>query len=189
LIVARENLSRDPKQIRTRLRRRGVNTERDIAMYVEEVWKKPIEEWDLEELAYGRPRNKNGTFQGRSPRWVTPAVQKEAKRRLMTHTYAKMGGLVDKAIKVMLDLMESDAVDDKGKPIVDARVRLAAAQFIVEHVVGKPKALVEIEEAGSETRTAIAAAIVLDDGQSQDHHEDVVDAELVEDEDDGDFNE
>jgi hypothetical protein len=64
--------------------------------------------------------------------------------------------------------MTSEEVDEKGRPIVDAGTRLRAATFIVEHVLGKPKAVVEI---GGEdfTRAALASAIILDDGMPQGH--------------------
>jgi len=50
---------------------------------------------------------------------------------------------------------------------VDARTKLDAAKFILEHIKGKATAVVEIE-AGDFTRRMIASAIVLDDGEAQD---------------------
>lgn len=155
-------------------------------MYAELVWQKPLREWDMEELARGKPRNKKGNFQGPTPGWVTPEVQKEVKRRLMSRTRQDLSLHLSSAINVIKDLMESEEVDDKGRPLVDARTRLAAAMFIIENTIGKPKALLEISDATDNVKAAIAAAIVLDDGLPQDHHGEIVEAEIVEEEEDDD---
>lgn len=172
-------LSRDPKQIRNRLRRAGRTLERDMEM----LYNKPMDEWDLEELARGRPRNKSGNFMGRVPGWCTPAIQREAKRRLMDVTYGSLAKYAQHAVKVIYDLMMSEEVDEKGRPLVDARTRLACAQFIVENIVGKPKAVIEVEAADM-TRQLLASAIVLDDGKPQGHLQ-ILEGEVVEDDDAG----
>lgn len=173
-------LSKKPEQIRNRLRR-GKALEADIRLYAEHVWGKPIEDWDMAELAHGRPRNKNGNFAGMAPKWCTRAVQQEAKRRLLTMTMGQLAGHTDIAIKAMKNLIESTEVDDNGKPIVDARTRFAAAAFIIEHVIGKPTAIIQVDQT-DEARSAIAAAIVLDDGQPQGHLTNVVEGEIVDEE-------
>lgn len=160
-------LSRNPKQIRNRLRR-GTALDADIKIYTEEVWKKPIEEWDMGELAYGRPRGPDGKFRGAAPKWITRHVQQEAKRRLLTMTMSQLAGHTDIAIKAISKLITSTEVDDNGKPIVDARTRFAAAAFIVEHVIGKPTAIIQVD-ASEDTKSAIASAIILDDGRPQGH--------------------
>src|SRR5262245_63124610 len=59
------------KQMRARARRK-----RKKAGESEEFKRlyKPIEQWDPEELARGRPRSRDGNFTGRPPRWITRAV-------------------------------------------------------------------------------------------------------------------
>jgi hypothetical protein len=79
-----------PKQIRARARRRGEKAKRKgrqgkagaimtpdelAAMY------KPLEDWDLEELARGRPRAQDGTFRGRSTGWINRETHEEAMKR------------------------------------------------------------------------------------------------------------
>jgi hypothetical protein len=174
-------LSKEPQQIRNRLRRKGKKFQEDLDMYAELAWHKPIAEWDIEELARGRPRDKGGKFRGRTPMWITPAVQQEAKKRLLNETMGKLSHHIDKAVVTIGNLMTSEEVDDKGKPIVDARTKLAAAQFILENFLGKPKAIVELT-AGDETKSILASAIILDDGLPQGHLE-ILDAEIVEDDD------
>jgi hypothetical protein len=87
------------------------------------------------------------------------------------------------AIKTVAKLMTSEEVDEKGKPIVDARTQLAASVFVIEHIIGKPTAIVELT-ADDFTRQAIAAAIVLDDGKPEDHF--VVNGEVVEEDESDD---
>lgn len=171
------NMSTKPYQMRNRLRRAKKRAEKtgddtdlkwEIARYSEVTGFKPVEEWDLEELAHGKPRNADGSFRGRPPTWITPEVTREAKKLLYTQTLGKMGAHVDTAVKVVANLMTNEETDDKGKPIVDARTKLAAAQFIIEHVVGKPDKVVTLDATDS-ARQMFAAAIVLDDGQPQGH--------------------
>lgn len=159
-----ETLSKDPKQIRRRVRRAHGKIQADVDLYLKEAYGKPIEEWDLEELARGRCRDQNGQFRGQAPQWITPTVQKEARRRLLEHAFGTMAGHVDLAIQTLVNLIQSEDVDDKGKPIVDGRTKLQACIFILEHVMGKPKAVVELHDT-NEAKSALAAAIVLDDGK------------------------
>ena len=171
-----EDLINTPKQIRNRLRRYSRLNAKNPSKKLQDkihaemakLYNKPIEEWDAAELAFGRPRDENGEFKGRAPMWVTAQVQQEAKRRLMSHTFSNVAGEIDSAIGVIHNIMTDTSVDDKGRPVVDAKTKLTAATFIIEHILGKPKAVVE-GLGDSFTKAAIAAAIVLDDGQPQDH--------------------
>lgn len=178
-------LSTKPSQVRVRLRRAAKgNAKRDGRMErdIEMLYQKPIEDWDNEELARGRPRNKNGGFTGRVPTWITPTIQKEAKKRLLDETFGAMSMHVHSAIRTVVKLMTSEETDEKGKPIVDARTQLAAAMFLIENIVGKPKAIMEVQ-AEDFTRQALAGAIVLDDGLPEDHFV-VVEGSVVEEPDD-----
>lgn len=178
-------LSTDPAQIRRRLRR-GKNREEDIALYAEHShYFKPVHDWDLEELAHGRPRGKNGGFQGRAPGWLTAEIVREARKRLVDHTSGLLGKHVEFAVRTMIKLIKSEEYDEKGRPIVDAKTKLQACMFIIEHVKGKPQQFMEVD-ATNFTRQMVAAAIILDDGSPQD--EPVVlegEFEEQEEEDDG----
>jgi len=164
-----ETLSVKPAQIRRRLRR-NVGTKHhkeDLELLIRHAGFKPIEEWDLEELARGMPKNKRGRFSGKPPTWITPDIMREAKKRLLAHTNALIGEQVDKAMEVIVGLMTDETVDDKGRPCVDAATKLKCAQFIIEHVKGKATTILELESTDV-VRQAIASAIVLDDGSPQD---------------------
>ena len=173
-----DKISREPRQIRNRLRRGSANITADIEM----LYSKGLEDWDWEELARGMPRNKLGTFSGKAPKWITPMVQIEAKRRLLSQVHGEMAVYLSDAIKTVVSLMGSTKLDDNGRPIVDAKTKLAAATFIIEHLIGKPQSALTIEAKVEEKHKAIAAAIILDDGSSQDGL--VIDGDIVGDEDD-----
>lgn len=163
----KEKLSTNPAQIRRRLRR-GRNVEEDLELYAKHHHSfRPVADWDIEELAHGMPRNSAGAFRGRPPAWVTETVVREARKRLIDHTTGLLGGQVEFAVKTMIKLIKSDERDDKGRLIVDAATKLKACMFIIEHVKGKAKEIVEVD-ATDMTKKMIAAAIILDDGAPQD---------------------
>lgn len=145
-------------------------------MYQDVVIGKRIEDWTLEELARGRPYVDGKPMKGTTPKWMTPQVQMEVKRRLLDEIYGMLGEHLHLSVKVMADLLNSNEVDDKGRPIVDPKTKFAAAAFIIEHFTGKPKALVDVK-IETAPQSAIAAAIVLDDGKPQDNM--VVEGEIV----------
>lgn len=154
--------SQTPERARARLRARDRRSEADIAILANH--RKPLEEWDTEELARGRTRDKNGKFVGAPPKWITPAVVAEAKRRLHLKAFGDLSACVDDAIKAVHKIVTSTDKDDEGKPIVSARDRLAASQFIIEMVLGKAKQRVDIE-AGENIKIALAGALILPDGR------------------------
>jgi hypothetical protein len=182
--MARQNLSMTPEAIRNRMRRAGKKTDRELRNLAE--IHKPLDEWDIEELAHGRPRDKNGTFVGRRPTWITTTVLAEAKRRLNTKAYEMLAGHIGDAVQVIHDLMVSTAVDEFGKPIVDARTRLNAAQYIVDQVVGRPKVRVDVET-NDATSKMLAGALKMtnEDGELVDAHPviDITEDEWTDDDD------
>lgn len=178
-VVDRSHLSKNPSAVRARIRRGSGKVLEDITVLAET--RKPLAEWDFEELAHGRPRDRNGRFTGQQPKWLTPAIRDEAAKRLKSMARQKMSAHVGEAIKVMTDLMKEDGVDLDGKPLVTAAERIKAATFIIEQTVGKATAKVEVE-VGDKTRQMLAAAIMLPDGSPMYGAGDVLEGELVTDE-------
>lgn len=146
-VPAGKALSTKPEHIRKRIRNRTTPLARDVDMLANAV--KPVEEWDMEELARGRPRDVDGAFRGRPPKWITPAIRSEAARRLKVEAHVLLSGHISDAIKVIADLM-LNAEDD--------RIRFQAATFIVEHVVGKARQSVDLE-LGEGARGFLAKAV------------------------------
>jgi hypothetical protein len=129
------------KRRRQKLRRQA--RKRDLV--ISELYDKPLDDWDEEELARGRPRASDGTFSGRPPRYVPRELHEEAVRRFQEHAQAELRGIVPKALETISSIVMDDRVDDKGRPVTPRAVQLQAAQWIVEHLVGKPKVRLEAD--------------------------------------------
>lgn len=129
-----------PKQIRARARRAG----KIHAAEMDKLYK-PIEEWDEEELARGRPRAKDGTFKGRAPQWITREMHEAAMTRFKGIVEGKMRGETVTALTLIHKILTDEEVDDKGRPLVAAGTKLDAAKFLIEHAVGKPTQRVETD--------------------------------------------
>ena len=128
------------KQARARARRKARN--RDAA--ITDLYK-PLEEWDDEELARGRPRAEDGTFRGVAPKWISRQIHEEAVRRFKEEATSNMRALVPKALDTIQQLIMDDSTDENGKPLVPPSVRLEAAKWTVEHLIGKPTQRQEID--------------------------------------------
>lgn len=179
----RKKPSNSPEQIKIRLRRGTAHLDEDMEMLHKVTGRyKPLDEWDLEELARGMPRNKLGTFSGAAPSWITPAVAKEAKRRLTGHAFGSLAKNLDWAVKVLENLLKSKAVDDNGRPIVDAKTKLAAATFVIEHIIGKSPAHLSVGVDDQVSRGPLVSTFVLPNGSPK--HEVIEGTYIVDDDDD-----
>lgn len=132
-----------PKQIRARARRKMARSERLSDQEMEYLYQKPIDEWDNEELARGRPRGKDGRFGGPKPKWINAQVHEEAMERFAGIVKSEMNATTVDALQVLRDIMANEETDDKGKPLVPASTKVDAAKFLIEHVIGKPKQRIE----------------------------------------------
>lgn len=122
--------SKAPKAIRNRLRNGTISHEKARKL----LGGKPIDEWDLEELARRRPRNSQGSFKGRPPAWLTEEMRDEAWRRFKEYIRGELASGSLKAVARIRDLIDNGDSD---------RVKLDASKFIVEHIVGKPSQEIE----------------------------------------------
>lgn len=136
----KKELQKTKKQIRTRARRHG-----KIAASEFELLYKPLDMWDEEELARGRPRAIDGSFRGRAPNWITREMHEEAMSRFKHIVEGRMRGETVGALDMIHQIITSEDEDDKGKPIVAASTKLDAAKFLIEHVLGKPKQRQEVD--------------------------------------------
>lgn len=131
-----------PKQIRARARRKQKRIEMMTEAEFNARWK-PVEEWDLQELAKGRPRDANGRFRGTTPKYLSKEVHEKAMERFKHAIKTEMNGHTPSALDAINKILNNDDVDEKGKAIVPASTKLEAAKFLLEHVVGKPTQRVE----------------------------------------------
>ncbi|MEG2887201.1 MAG: hypothetical protein RR853_08760 [Aurantimicrobium sp.] len=107
------------------------------------LYRKPLREWDNEELARGRPRNKDGSFSGSTPEYVTMEMHEEAMDRFTSIVRTGMRVATVDAIKVLGEIIVDEEVDNRGKPVVAAGTKLDAAKFLIEHIIGKPTQHIE----------------------------------------------
>jgi hypothetical protein len=159
----RSTMSQKPSAVRGRIKRANKRLEaatEDIGIF----YNKPVEEWDFEELQRGRPRSHNGRFTGAKPAWITGAVLAEAQKRLKSLTKQELHMHANAAIAVIADLMVDDRVDRLGKPVTSSATKLQAATYVLDHIIGKSTAHVEVE--GSlQLNQMLAAVIINPDGQ------------------------
>lgn len=132
--------SMSKKQIRARARRHAKISEAELDKLY-----KPLDEWDEEELARGRPRAADGTFRGASPNWITRQMHEEAMARFKGIVEGRMREHTVDALSTMKWILENEDLDEKGKPIIPASTKLDAAKFLLEHVVGKPTQRQEVD--------------------------------------------
>lgn len=158
----RKELSQEPDQIRNRARRHQKKMEAELA----KLYKKPVEEWDMEELAHGKPRDKNGHFSGVPPRWVTRQVHEEAVRRFKSMLQSKVRVLSVPAVDVLLNLLSDNQMvyDDEGQPvryIVPPSVKSQIGQYLIDQVVGKPTSPIETKgEVMHHIESVLAGSVV-----------------------------
>lgn len=137
-------LSMSDKQIRARARRKASKHQRIAQSELEKLYK-PLDEWDLEELARGRPRDADGKFRGRPPSYISREVHEKAMERFREMVRFEMNAHSVEAVKLLRKIMDEDDVDERGRPLVPYSTKLDAVKFLLEHVVGKPKQPVEAD--------------------------------------------
>ena len=149
-------LSRRPASIRQRIRRNGGRTSEDIALLHEVQYGeiKPVSEWTLEEIQRGRPRHPEHGWRGPRPKWITPIIQAEVRKRLREETIGELIGHSGAAIKVLAKFLEQDE---------EPHLKFKAAQLIIEYAAGAPDKQVHIT-GNVQLQTMLAGALVLDDG-------------------------
>ena len=139
----RNGLLLTPERVNDRARRRAKKAKLMTDEEFDYISPKPVEDWDLEELARGRPRNVLGTFAGRAPSHISRAVHEAAMDRFKSLVRTEMNIHTVGALEVINHVITDMDVDDKGRPVVAPSTKLEAAKWLVEHVLGKPTQRVE----------------------------------------------
>lgn len=152
-------------------------------------------EWDDEELARGRRRDKNGTFRGRDPKLVPSGAGKELARRKTIEANQYIAEQAPKLAEALVGIALDDLMDEKA--------RVSAIKEAFEHILPKASANnVNITMEVKPWEEALKGAVVVvdndDGGDAQPaltggdtEGEDIVDAEVLDEEDaePGDFDE
>jgi hypothetical protein len=174
--------SQSPKQIRARARRKRAIADEELARLY-----KPLDEWDAEELARGRPRAKDGSFKGKAPAFIDRALHEQIVRRFEEVVRIKMNEHTVDALRFLSDVLNNNEEDDRGRPIVSASTKLDATKFLIEHVIGKPKQRMETDI--SVKLQGVLAMAMVNPSQTQQGQFELaqgyIDAESWEEEDDG----
>jgi hypothetical protein len=121
--------------------RKEVMTDQEM----EYLYQKPIEDWDMEELAHGRPRNSKGSFTGPKPKWINAMVHEQSMERYTAAVKTDMRASTVDALGAIRWIIQNEETDDKGKPIVPPSTKLEASKFLIEHIVGKPTQRIEAD--------------------------------------------
>jgi hypothetical protein len=139
------SMSREEKERHNARRRAKAKARRaDVSAELEIIYQKPLEQWDDEEIARGRPRAQDGTFRGSRPSYLTPAIQAERQRRLRQLMADELGTFAADALRTIHAVMTDTSTDDFGKPVVPASVRLDAGKYLVDQFMGKATAKIDV---------------------------------------------
>lgn len=138
---AREFYSTKPNKIRERQRKAADQLDHDIQL----MYGKPVKEWDFEELRRGRPRGPDGTFpRGLRPDWITDVVLAEIQQRLQVMTRNQLARYAKDALRVFVEVMRDDRTDENGRPLTPSSVKLEAAKYVMDQIIGKATTKVEL---------------------------------------------
>lgn len=160
------NMTEAQKQEHNRKKRARAKARRGTMMVDEaakEIYGKPIDDWDLEELAQGRPRASDGTFKGKAPQWINRATQEKIMERYKEIVRSEMNRHTVVGLQTVIDLLENIEEDDKGKWLVSAAVKADLAKWLVEHVIGKPTQPVQTDV--SVKLQALLGVVMVDPGE------------------------
>lgn len=138
-------LSTRPKVMRNRIRAQTRKGNLDKVGSEFKKLYKPIEEWDSEELARGRPRDTRGGFMGKAPKWISRELHEESMNRFRQALRDETNSSANKAVSVINRIMDDDETDHRGKPRTPPSTKLDAAKFLLEQVLGKPKQHIETD--------------------------------------------
>lgn len=143
---------------------------------------KPVEEWDNEELARGRPRNVAGSFSGPEPTWMTAQLAEEAQKRFKQLNRGEIRNLIEEGMPLLRKILREDATDKRGRPLVPVSVKWDALKWLLEMEHGKPTTRIE-GDISVRLQAMLGSVLVNPDGQPSIEMAESIEAESWEDED------
>ncbi len=132
--------------------------------------------WDDEELLRGQRRAKNGNFSGSRPKVVPLELHHELNRRRMS----RAGEVLRESVLDAVELWRSVLLDNDA-PLA---MRMRASELVVERVMGKAKETVDVKFESEPPWAVAIREMYRTQGPLQVGPGDVIDAEVVEDDDD-----
>jgi hypothetical protein len=145
---------------------------------------KPVEEWDNEELARGRPRNVAGHFTGPEPKWMTAQLAEEAQKRFSKLNRGELRVMIEEGMPLIRKILTDTSTDKRGRPTTPISVKWDALKWLLEMEHGKPTTRIE-GDISVRLQAMLGSVLVNPDGApSIALAEQVVDAESWEEEED-----
>lgn len=135
-----------------------------------------LSEWTDEELQRGK-RKVNGQFHGPDPKVLPRAIVDELNRRTFQQATSIVRDDVEDAVRLWGDIVRD--------PEADLALRLEASKEIANRILGKPteRTQVQLSVDRAPWERAIMAGLVGTDAEARELDADVVEAEVVEDDD------
>lgn len=110
--------------------------------------------WDEEELLRGQKRSSNGKWQGRPPKVVPLRIHEELTRRRLSKAYELLRENLVGAVEVLGQIVQDTDAEHKD--------RIKAAELIMERVMGKAPARVDVRLNTVLDQAAAAVEVVWD---------------------------
>lgn len=163
--TARQEVLLTTAQIKRRAKRKSERGARLTDQEFEILFPRPLEEWSLQELAKGYPKNAHGEWPSHPPnQFLRQEIRERIERRFKTSVKERMNVSTVTALETIQDILDNEDIDPRGRPIVPASTKLDTAKLLIEHLLGKPKQHVETEING--TLHSILAAVMVSPEQA-----------------------
>lgn len=135
-----------------------------------------LSDWDEEEILRGHPKAKDGTFRGQPPSLVPRELYVEFSRRQMEKGFADLIGALPDLIQVLTTIAMN--------PEEDSTVRVKAANDALDRILGKARERMDIDIQGAVQHERVEPLQFVVNERELWGDADVVDAEIVEGDDD-----
>lgn len=135
-----------------------------------------LTEWSDEEIVRGRALSKRGKFEGQTPSVVPHAVYQEWARRQLEQGFAELIGDLPELLRAVLAIAKD--------PEVDENTRLRAADMALDRILGRPREKMELDLHGAVQHEVQPLQFVVNEDELWPDDAHVVDAEIVEGDDD-----
>lgn len=140
-------------------------------------------DWDEEELERGRRRGKDGTFRGRDPKLVPKEAARELARRRIEQANQELAEHTPELVRSLLEIATGEEYDEKA--------RVQAIKEALERTLGKAAENVQVTVDVKPWEKALQGAVVfvdsednVDESQLALGEGEIIDADLVEEDDD-----
>ncbi len=70
-------------------------------------------------------------------------IREKIDEEFRRHVKLDMNGLTVEALAALRHVLTEDGSDSRGRPLVPAGVKVRTAEFLVDHLIGKPKQVVQ----------------------------------------------